>query len=68
MESSHQIPSELSRVDTATMAHELNLRPSTVRKLYCLNGHVYGIRPIKLGNKLLWSVADIVAALKGGKQ
>jgi hypothetical protein len=43
-----------------------NKAPQTIRKNYCLKGECYGIRPIKIGNRLLWPVAEIAALLNGG--
>jgi hypothetical protein len=38
----------------------------TIRKNYCLKGECFGIRPIKVGNRLLWPVAEIAKLLNGG--
>lgn len=38
----------------------------TIRKNYCLKGECFGIRPVKVGNDLLWPVAEIAALLSGG--
>ncbi len=38
----------------------------TIRKNYCLTGECFGIRPVKVGNRLLWPVVEIAALLKGG--
>jgi len=40
----------------------------TIRKNYCLTGECFGIRPIKVGNRLLWPVADIAALLTGSRK
>jgi hypothetical protein len=37
----------------------------TIRKNYCTTGACFGIRPIKVGNRLLWPVAQIAALLNG---
>jgi hypothetical protein len=37
----------------------------TIRKNYCTTGECFGIRPIKVGNRLLWPVARIAALLNG---
>lgn len=37
----------------------------TIRKNYCLTGECFGIRPVKVGNRLLWPVADIAKLLQG---
>ena len=51
-------------ITTPEFAQVFNIQPQTVRKNYCLTGEVYGIRPTKLGNRLLWSVAQIAEKLK----
>jgi hypothetical protein len=38
----------------------------TIRKNYCLTGECFGIRPVKVGNRLLWPVAEIAKLLTGG--
>ena len=52
-------------ITTPEFAQVFNIRPQTARKNYCLTGEVYGIRPTKVGNRLLWSVAQIAEKLKG---
>lgn len=52
-------------ITTPEFAQIFNVRPQTVRKNYCLTGEAYGIRPTKIGNRLLWSVAKVAAKLKG---
>lgn len=52
-------------ITTPEFAQVFNVRPQTVRKNYCLTGEVYGIRPTKIGNRLLWPVAKIATKLQG---
>lgn len=52
-------------ITTPEFAQIFNVQPQTVRKNYCLTGEVYGIRPTKIGNRLLWSVAKIATRLQG---
>ena len=40
----------------------------TIRKNYCLTGECFGIRPVKVGNRLLWPVSQIAALLNGGQK
>jgi hypothetical protein len=40
----------------------------TLRKSVCENGHAYGLKPVKVGNRLLWSVKDIANLLGGANQ
>jgi hypothetical protein len=52
-------------ITTPGFALVFNVQPQTVRKNYCLTGEVYGIRPTKIGNRLLWPVAKIATRLQG---
>lgn len=50
---------------TVELATATNHRPQTVRKVYCTTGAYFGIRPIKLGNRLLWPVNEVARLLNG---
>lgn len=50
---------------TSELAEVLNLALQTVHKKHSIAGEVYGIRPIKIGNRLLWPVAQIAEKLGG---
>ncbi len=50
-------------ITTPEFAQIFNVRPQTVRKNYCQAGEVYGIRPTKIGNRLLWSVTKVAEKL-----
>lgn len=70
--SQNRIPKGLSVVagnrdliTTPEFAQVFNVQPQTVRKNYCLTGQAYGIRPVKIGSRLLWSVVQIAQKLKG---
>ena len=52
-------------ITTPEFAQVFNVKPQTVRKNYCLTGEAYGIRPTKIGNRLLWSVVKVAAKLQG---
>jgi hypothetical protein len=52
-------------ITTPEMAQVFNVASQTIRKNYSLTGEAYGIRPTKIGNRLLWSVAQIAEKLKG---
>jgi hypothetical protein len=52
-------------ITTPEFAQVFNVKPQTVRKNYCLTGEAYGIRPTKIGNRLLWSVAKVAEKLQG---
>jgi hypothetical protein len=52
-------------ITTPEIAKIFNVASQTVRKNYSLTGEAYGIRPTKIGNRLLWSVAKIADKLRG---
>jgi hypothetical protein len=52
-------------IQTAEFAKAACKASQTIRKNYCLTGTAYGIRPVKIGNRLLWPVADIARLLNG---
>ena len=52
-------------ITTHEIAKIFSVKPQTVRKNFCLTGEVYGIKPTKIGNRLLWSVAKIAERLRG---
>jgi hypothetical protein len=51
-------------INTSEFAQVFNVASQTVRKNYSLTGEAYGIRPTKVGNRLLWSVAKIAQRLE----
>jgi hypothetical protein len=53
------------KLTTPEFASSLKVSPQTVRKNYCLSGHCYGIKPIKIGNRLLWSASQVSKLLAG---
>jgi hypothetical protein len=70
-----EIPNELAKVAqgrdhilTHEYAKAIGKASQTIRKNYCVDGEVYGLRPVKIGGRLLWSVKDIAALLKEGKK
>lgn len=52
-------------VNTADYARVTAKARQTIRKNYCLTGECFGIRPVKVGNSLLWPVSEIAALLNG---
>lgn len=52
-------------IQTAEFAKATSKAAQTIRKNFCLTGACYGIRPVKVGNRLLWPVAEIAALLNG---
>lgn len=66
------IPSGLSMlagnrdaITTAEFAEAISGSQQTLRKNYCLTGNAYGIKPIKIGNRLLWPVEKIARLING---
>ena len=53
-------------ITTAEFAEAISGSQQTLRKNYCLTGSAYGIRPIKVGNRLLWPVEKIARLILGG--
>jgi hypothetical protein len=53
-------------ITTAEFAKATSKTGQTIRKNYCLLGECYGIRPVKIGNHLLWPVSSIAELLTGG--
>jgi len=52
---------------TRDAAAALGKSSQTLRKLYCHQGHAYGIKPLKIGGRLAWRVADLLRVLQGGE-
>ena len=50
---------------TIEFANAFRVASQTVRKNYSLTGECYGIKPIKIGNRLLWSFAKVAERLGG---
>ena len=55
-------------ITTPEFAQVISAKQQTLRKNYCLTGHAYGIKPIKIGNRLLWSVEAIALLIGGGRK
>ena len=54
------------KLDTAEAADRLRIRPQTLRRALCLQGHYFGMRPVKLPNgRLLWDAADLDRLTEG---
>ncbi len=50
---------------TQEFGHLTGKAPQTIRKNFSQTGACFGIKPIKLGNRLLWPAAAIVSLLGG---
>lgn len=48
------------KLDTAEAADRLRIKPQTLRRALCLQGHYYGLRPTKMANgRLLWDSIEL---------
>jgi hypothetical protein len=53
-------------INTATLAAMLGVKEQTLRSAICRRGDYYGLRPLKLPNRLLrWSRAEAERLLRG---
>jgi hypothetical protein len=50
---------------TKEFARIIRREMQTIRKLLSQKGEVYGIRPIKVGNRWLWDVRDVASLFPG---
>ena len=61
-----QVITRPRKLDTAEAADLLRIRPQTLRRALCLQGHYFGMRPVKLPNgRLLWDAADLDRLTEG---
>ena len=63
-----EIATETDYLRTDELARFLLRATQTIRKGYSLTGHYLGIRPVKLGNRLLWPIKEVAKLLAGGAQ
>lgn len=61
-----EISAGRDNLTTKEFSVALNKAEQTIRKLHCLTGEAYGIRPSKIGNQLQWSVQQVAVLLTGG--
>ncbi len=54
-------------ITTPETAKVFSKAEQTLRKEHSLKGSAFGVKPIKVGNRLLWSVEAIAKVLRGGK-
>ena len=52
-------------ITTDEVAKYLSIAPQTIRKNFCEQNHLYGIKPIKLSHRLLWNISDIAKLVNG---
>jgi len=51
---------------TERAARELHVQPQTLRAALCRDGHYFGIRPVKLPNRMLaWPAEAVERVLRG---
>jgi hypothetical protein len=56
-------------ISTAEFARAINSKPQTLRKHYCVCGHFYGVRPIKLPTgRLAWPAEGVESVLAGASR
>lgn len=60
-----EVASGRDHIRTSEFARAVNKTSQTIRKNYCLTGECFGVRPIKIGNALLWPVSGIAELLSG---
>lgn len=53
-------------IQTAEFGRAINRSSQTIRTKFCYTGHCFGIRPVKIGNRLLWPVDQVALLLNGG--
>lgn len=51
--------------DTSEFAKAICRESQTIRKNLCLTGEAYGIRPHKIGGRLLWPAKQVEKLLSG---
>lgn len=60
------LPAPLRKLDTLEAAERLRIKPQTIRRGLCINGHYMGLRPTRLPNgRLLWDANAIDSLLDG---
>jgi len=57
-----------THLSTEALAAQLRIKPQTLRAALCRNGHYYGIRPVKMPNRLLLWPADALERLTGKQE
>ena len=55
-------------IDTPALSRVTFHAKQTIRKLYSQQGHYFGIRPIKIGNKNLWPVRPVANLIRKGSK
>ena len=55
-------------LSTEQAAAALHIRPQTLRAAMCRDGHYFGIRPVKLPNRMLAWPAESIERLLSGEE
>jgi hypothetical protein len=63
LEQLHRLTPGRLHVTTQELGRLTGHADQTIRKLHSQTGGFLGLRPVKIGNRLLWSVADIAVLL-----
>ena len=61
----HRCTSGRSHATTEQYGFLTNTATQTVRKNYSQTGECFGIKPIKIGNRLFWPTTEIIRLLGG---
>lgn len=61
------IPTACRTLSTEQAAAALHVRPQTLRAAICRNGHYFGVRPVKLPNRMLAWPAEAIGRLTAGE-
>ena len=64
----YKIAAGRDHLATDEMGQALNATSQNIRKNFSQTGSCFGIVPVKVGNRLLWPVADIVRLLSTGSK
>ena len=48
-------------ITTFEFSRVISKAVQTIRKEHSIKGEAFGIKPVKIGNRLLWSVEDIAS-------
>jgi hypothetical protein len=68
------IPNGLARIangrdnlSTNEAAYATGAAPQTIRKHLCIHGHFHGVKPVRIGSRLYFKVADLAPLIRGDK-
>jgi hypothetical protein len=62
----HRMAQGRDHIDTFEFAWLLSRAPGTLRAMHCRAGNCYGIKPVKIGRSLFWSVSEVEHLLTHG--